>query len=71
MRELGQYEHFAFEKDIEGWIIYMADTLGWKKEAIHIYSAQIRQELRNPSTHGYFRQKIVWGRKPQSDARSL
>ncbi|KAK1767402.1 S-adenosyl-L-methionine-dependent methyltransferase [Phialemonium atrogriseum] len=52
MREIGQYAQLVLEEDSEGYVLFLANAQGWsKEEVIH---------------HGYYRQKVVWGRKPDS-----
>ena len=64
MKEIGLCLHTAITSDVEGFITYMATLLGWSNEAILVYAAHLRQEMRNPSIHAYFKCRVVWGRKP-------
>lgn len=50
--------------DLEGYVMYPATTLGWSPEEVTVYAAHVRRDMRNPSFHGYYRQKLVYGRKP-------
>ncbi|KAI1748903.1 S-adenosyl-L-methionine-dependent methyltransferase [Xylaria castorea] len=64
-KEIGQYARLALEQDIEGFIMYMWTTvLGWTREEIAVYAAHLRRELRSPSHHAYYPQRVVVGRKP-------
>lgn len=64
LKEIGGYTQLAFEADIEGYVLYPATALGWKREEVTVYAAHVRREMRSPSVHGYYRQKAVYGRKP-------
>jgi len=54
----------AVEQDTEGTMLYMASLVGWSKEEMKVYIAQLRREFRSRSIHGFYRQKVVIGRKP-------
>ena len=49
---------------MEGYILYPATALGWSPEEISVFTAHVRRNIRSPDFHGYYRQKVVWGRKP-------
>ena len=51
--------------DIEGYVLFMADTLGWSKPEITAYIAHLRSEVKSGKHHSYYLQKVVWGRKPE------
>ena len=63
-REIGAYSQLAFEQDAEGAVLFMATTLGWKKEEVTVFLSYFRREIRSYNIHAYYRQKVVWGRKP-------
>lgn len=65
LKELGEYAYGAVASDIEGYVLYMANLQGWSKEEVTVYAAHLRRELRNPAIHGYYKVKVVWGRKPE------
>lgn len=65
MKELGRYEQLVIEQDTEGFVLFVANAVGWKKEEIVVYVAQLRRETRNHKYHGYYRQRAVCGRKPE------
>jgi hypothetical protein len=53
------------DQDIEGYVSLMANHVkGWSKEQVTIYCAHLRNEIRDLKHHIYFRQRVVWGRKP-------
>ncbi|KAK0628774.1 S-adenosyl-L-methionine-dependent methyltransferase [Bombardia bombarda] len=64
-KEIGRYAQLASEQDTEGYIMLIANTLGWRREEILVYVAQLRREIRSGKYHGFYRQKVVWGRKPE------
>ncbi|SPN96551.1 related to TAM domain methyltransferase [Cephalotrichum gorgonifer] len=64
LKEIGEYTQVALEADIEGYILYPATSLGWSREEVAIFAAHIRREIRSPDIHSYYRQKVVYGRKP-------
>lgn len=61
-----RYAHLALAKDVEGYLLLVTSELGWAKEESLVFAAQIRRELRSKKHHVYYRQKIVWGRKPEA-----
>ncbi|KAL7794312.1 S-adenosyl-L-methionine-dependent methyltransferase [Trichoderma ceciliae] len=63
-KELGQFAQMVIERDIEGYVVFMANTLGWTREEILVYIGMLRRELRSKNFHAYYNQKLVWGRKP-------
>lgn len=65
-KELGEFTRLGMFKDPEGYMLFLASALGWKKEEIGVYLAHLRKELTDKSIHGYFRQKILYGRKPEA-----
>ena len=63
---MGRYVQYALEQDIEGRVLFMASVMvGWSKEELQVYAAQLRREMRSGKKHAYYRQKAVWGRKPE------
>lgn len=64
MKEIGLCMGLAVGGDVEGFTTYMATLQGWSKEAILVYAAHIRREIRDTNIHPYFRMRVVWGRKP-------
>lgn len=54
----------AFEQDAEGSVLFMVTSLGWTREEAAMFLTHFRREVRNREIHWYFRQRIVWGRKP-------
>ncbi|KAH7121481.1 S-adenosyl-L-methionine-dependent methyltransferase [Dactylonectria macrodidyma] len=64
LKEAGQYFQAAILQDIEGTLLFIANVLGWTKEEIGLFGAHYRHEIRSKSISGFFRQKVVWARKP-------
>ncbi|KAF4970360.1 hypothetical protein FZEAL_10052 [Fusarium zealandicum] len=67
-KQMGAFTKYGLETDSEGFILFMAHTLGWKRDEIMVYIAHFRREIRQPKYHGYFAQKVVWGQKPEHAA---
>ncbi|KAI0390834.1 S-adenosyl-L-methionine-dependent methyltransferase [Xylariaceae sp. FL0594] len=64
-KEIGQYARLALEQDVEGFIVYvLTNAFGWTREEISVYAAHFRRELRSPSFHSWYAQRVVIGRKP-------
>lgn len=51
-------------RDPEGFLTFVSTILGWSREEFMVFNAHLRREVRDHKNHGYFRIKIVWGRKP-------
>lgn len=64
LKEIGNVTMAALGADIEGYILFMANALGWTREEIQVYVAHLRRELLSGRNYPYFFQKVVWGRKP-------
>ncbi|SPO01700.1 related to methyltransferase [Cephalotrichum gorgonifer] len=64
LKEIGQFTQLTIETDIEGYILYPATAIGWTPEEVTVFAACVRREIRNPDIHSYYRQKVVYGRKP-------
>ena len=63
LKEIGAFGHMAVMSDTEGFVLFMANVLGWSQEEIQVYIAQLRREFTSGKHHPYFRVKCVWGRK--------
>ena len=55
----------VLETDTEGYILFVANTLGWTREEVQVYIAHLRREIRSNQYRPYSVQKVVWGRKPK------
>ncbi|KAL7763093.1 hypothetical protein ACKLNR_006451 [Fusarium oxysporum f. sp. zingiberi] len=65
MKEIGKYAQATLEQDIEGYVLFMANTVeGWTKAEVEMYISMLRRELRQGNMHPYYRQKVVWAQKP-------
>lgn len=53
------------DEDGEGFILFLANTLGWSREEIQVYLARLRAEVRSNKYCPYYKQKVIWGRKPE------
>ena len=65
MKEIGAFTQLTLEQDAEGYLLFLANTLGWTREEITVYLAVFRSEVRSGLYQAYYRQKVVWGRKPE------
>jgi ubiquinone/menaquinone biosynthesis C-methylase UbiE len=66
LREIGEFAQMSVESDIEGYILFVCHTvLGWSKEEVAVFIAHWRRQVRLRKTHAYYRQRVVWGRKPE------
>ncbi|RSL84450.1 hypothetical protein CEP52_016434 [Fusarium oligoseptatum] len=66
LKEIGQFAQAALEQDYEGYVLFMANmVLGWSKEEVSTYCAQLRREIRSGRFHPFYRQRVVYGRKPE------
>ncbi|KAK1768287.1 S-adenosyl-L-methionine-dependent methyltransferase [Phialemonium atrogriseum] len=66
LREIGQFSQVALLSDVEGFILFFTNVLGWSRDQVQVYIAHLRRELRSLKHHVYYKQKIVWGRKPEA-----
>jgi hypothetical protein len=66
LKEIGQFAQAALEQDYEGYVLFMANmVLGWSKEEVSTYCAQLRREIRSGKFHPFYRQRVGYGRKPE------
>ena len=56
----------ALLSDVEGFILFFTNVLGWSRDQVQVYIAHLRRELRSLKHHVYYKQKIVCGRKPEA-----
>lgn len=47
MKQLGVINATVLLSDIEGYVLFMADTLGWSKPEISAYIAHLRSEVKS------------------------
>ncbi|RYO79280.1 hypothetical protein DL766_002089 [Monosporascus sp. MC13-8B] len=67
LREIGEFAQMCIESDIEGYILFVCHTvLGWSKEEVSVFVAHWRRQVRSKKTHAFYRQRVVWGRKPEA-----
>ncbi|KAL2670037.1 hypothetical protein Neosp_014917 [[Neocosmospora] mangrovei] len=66
LKDIGQFAQAALEQDYEGYVLFMANmVLGWSKQEVSTYCAQLRREIRSGKFHPFYRQRVVYGRKPE------
>ena len=66
LKELGQFTQLGFLQDPEGYMLFIANAVGWNRDEITVYLAHLKRELRSPKVHSFYRQRVVWARKPES-----
>ncbi|SPO06578.1 uncharacterized protein DNG_09268 [Cephalotrichum gorgonifer] len=64
LKELGSLAQAAWEADIEGYILFIANALGWSKVEMQVFIPHLRYELQTCKYLAYMNQRVVWGRKP-------
>lgn len=65
LKEVGRVNRLHWEAGIEGWtMMLLTNFLGWSREEVEVYLAQMRKAIRNPEIHAYQEFSVVWGRKP-------
>ncbi|KAI1251245.1 hypothetical protein MGN70_008309 [Eutypa lata] len=68
LREVGEFAQMCIEADIEGYVLFVCHTvLGWSKEEVSVFVAHWRRQVRSKKTHAFYRQRVVWGRKPGAE----
>ncbi|KAF5639467.1 methyltransferase [Fusarium tjaetaba] len=66
LKQVGHYMQAALERDYEGYLLFLAcELLGWTEEQVRALCTQLRREIRSGQHHPYFRQRIVYGQKPE------
>ncbi|KAH7182306.1 S-adenosyl-L-methionine-dependent methyltransferase [Fusarium flagelliforme] len=66
LKQVGQYMQAALERDYEGYLLFLAcELLGWTEDQVRVLCTQLRHEIRSRQHHPYFRQRIVYGQKPE------
>ncbi|KAK3385900.1 S-adenosyl-L-methionine-dependent methyltransferase [Podospora didyma] len=69
LKEMGAFSQMALEQDIEGYVLFMwSEVMGWSTKEIHVYIAHLRNQIRDKSVHAFFRQRVVFGQKPEKQA---
>ncbi|CAM1509719.1 Fc.00g000540.m01.CDS01 [Cosmosporella sp. VM-42] len=65
LKELGSWNLENISSGIEGLsaAVYTR-VLGWSKEELDVFLAQVRRDLKNPSIHSYWPIYVVYGQKP-------
>ncbi|KAL1970966.1 hypothetical protein VTN77DRAFT_2800 [Rasamsonia byssochlamydoides] len=65
LKELGRYQQVQAIQATESYApALFSRVLGWNSLEIDVLVAKVRNELKDPSVHMYFRVYIVYGRKP-------
>ena len=64
-KEIGALSQLVLESDAEGYILVLADSLGWSSDEVRVYIAHLIREVRSNKYNPYYLQKAIWGRKPE------
>lgn len=62
--QIGMLFMYSALNDIEGFILFMTQLLGWTREQVVVFAAHIRKEMKSGKHHVYLAQRVVIGRKP-------
>ncbi|KXX75055.1 Phosphoethanolamine N-methyltransferase 1 [Madurella mycetomatis] len=65
MNQIGRIAQAIMDQDVEGYILFIANTLGWSRQQILVYLAMFRREVKSGKHHTYYSQRILWARKPE------
>lgn len=66
MKQLGACAFRALYDDVDGYMTYLAELLGWSRQEVLVFAAHFRKELRDQDIHKFYWVKVVWGRKPEA-----
>ena len=64
LKEMGLFGEAFATRDPEGFLTFVSSILGWSRDQFMVFNAMFRKEVHDYRNHGYFRIKVVWGRKP-------
>lgn len=54
LKEMGMYNRLHWDQGIEGWCVFLLTRyLGWQREEVMVYVAQMRRMLRDKAVHAY------------------
>ncbi|KAK4442061.1 S-adenosyl-L-methionine-dependent methyltransferase [Podospora aff. communis PSN243] len=65
-KAIGEFTRIGFLQDPEGYLVFLAHTMGWKREQTLVFLSHLRRELRSSKVHAFYRQKVLWARKPEA-----
>lgn len=65
MKEIGLFSRAVLEGDPEGYVLFMTYSLGWSRDEILAYIQAVRKQVRGRKSRPFYRQRVVWGRKPE------
>jgi len=66
LKEIGQFTQLGFLQDPEGYLLFLANAMSWEREQTLAFLAHLRRELRSPKVHAFYRQRVLWARKPEA-----
>ena len=54
LKEMGMYNQLQWEQGLEGWCMFLlTNYLGWTREQVLVYVAEMRSMLRDKRVHAY------------------
>lgn len=65
-KQIGMFTRVGFLQDPEGYLVFLAHTMSWKREQTLVFLAHLKRELRSNKIHAFYRQKVLWARKPEA-----
>lgn len=65
LKQIGVYGQLVMERDAEGLVLFMASMMGWSTTEVTVFVTKLKEELRSRKQHSYYRQKSLWGQKPE------
>ncbi|KAJ5804834.1 S-adenosyl-L-methionine-dependent methyltransferase [Penicillium riverlandense] len=69
LKEVGKLNYHHWVTGMEGYAMWLLTTFGapspWSPEAVQVYLAEVRAQLKDSHIHGYEYARRVWGRKPR------
>jgi len=66
LKKIGQYIQLGFLKDPEGYLLFLANGLNSSREQTITFLVCLGRELKSPKIHAFYRQRVVWARKPDA-----
>lgn len=63
-RAVGELTMYSVLQDVEGYILFVVNSLGWTREQVLAYTAQLHHEMQLNKYRTYFTVRLVHARKP-------
>ncbi|KAF4303551.1 putative tam domain methyltransferase protein [Botryosphaeria dothidea] len=66
LKQVGAFERVNMDEGIEGLTLMLfTRALGWSKDEVEVFLAQIRKEVKRKDVHSYYHFYVVYGKKPE------